>query len=106
MKNVKKLLCLMLALAMVFSLAVPAFAAEEVFEEEEGYACPQCQYALKNGDFLLKTTTRIVTAGTCRFYSKQHNHTIPVYQNRDYCSKCGYYNALYTRNGIDECPYA
>ena len=109
MKKVKKLLCLVLALAMVFSLAVPAFAAEETVEEEEeaySYACPQCHYALKNGNFLIRTTTRIVTAGNCRNYAGQHNHTIPVYQNRDYCTKCGYYNGLSTFNGYDECPYA
>lgn len=89
MSKVKKVLCFVLALAMVFALAVPAFAADGGDEgiEPQGVwvICPNCGNSTAQYDHT--DYTPIPTGKT-----RSHNgHTDRQYYYRDWfsCSVCG-----------------
>lgn len=89
MSKVKSVLCLVLALAMVFALSVPAFAQDDEIEPQNVGSCARCggtsfSYTTSWGDWLTTGTTNC-----------QHGRSgVDLYQTRrgtraHYCTSCG-----------------
>lgn len=104
--KLKRLLTVCLAMAMIFALAVPAFAADSGADAEPngGTYCPYCgyEYHTSSNPYVLDIPTASVSVGACSHWSASHTHT---YYTRYYsaCHCTG--NAFSTIKNLVYCPY-
>ena len=98
MSKIKKALCFVLALAMVFAVAVPAFAADGGDEGIEPYVsyspCPNC-------GVLSATSTRTYLY-TTDVQHGSHRDVVKVYRVITSCVSCGYYDSRLSN--VTDCP--
>lgn len=105
MSKVKKVLCFVLALAMVFALAVPALAANGGDEGIEPYGlkvqCPRCGASATSERIV---TTQQLSVSSCPNYGHPHVHTMTTTYYAYDCSGCGYWES--SKSYSTTCPYA
>lgn len=96
--KVKRILSLVLALAMVFAMAAPAFAEEDGIERSCAHSRPQeTKTAIDQGHY-----TRVDTCGN---HSGVHSHFVQQFRFKKRCIDCEYVFYDYTSNVVT-CPYA
>lgn len=104
MSKAKNVLCLVLALVMVFALAVPAFAAGGDDEGIEPYGqwvkCPRCG---ADAAYSKYTTTEQVSVSTCPNFGHTHAHRVITTTYAYDCTGCGYWEK---HDYSTVCPYA
>lgn len=108
MSKVKNVLCLVLALAMVFALAVPAFA-EESSNATDGSVQPRA-YVCYCGATLAPTGTTWTalenpkTVNSCSNKSGTHTHYTLVTRRRYVCNSCGSPRDIIESRVFNYCP--
>lgn len=97
--KVKKLFALVLAVAMVFALAIPAFA-DEAGTYGSIVQCPRC-----GGQATVETRTRTerVSVSYCSKYNFPHAHTVTTKYSAYSCQGCGYWEDVI--NTTSTCLY-
>lgn len=108
MRKMKNILCMVLALAMVFALAIPAFAAAD--GAENGGVQPLA-YTCTCGGLLAfsKTVSTTYEGGTmqqngCSNLSYAHYHYTRVVVNAYVCNSCGKTTNITTKT-YNYCQY-
>lgn len=101
-KIFKKVFCIVLALAMVFALSVPAFASTNA-----SLTCPSCGHVgghtVVNGTVI--KTHSYISVGGCLNYSANHQHTQLGKYRRYRCPSCAsQFDIFYDFAGVT-CPY-
>lgn len=103
--KVKSVLCMLLALTLVFALAIPAFAADGGDEGIEPYgqviSCPRCNGSATVEHF---DTTTLVTVPNCQNHPANHAHYLRTVYDAYNCNRCGYWES--TKRYTTTCPYA
>lgn len=96
--KVKKLFALVLAVAMIFALAIPAFA-DEAQPQGDAISCSNCG-APAYASYRYEDT--VIQVQGCSRNSKTHYHTFRNTYKDNKCSKCGWsYHSTYPVSTVD-----
>ena len=94
---------MLLALAMVFALAIPAFAADDGDGDIVPYGqvvpCPRCQGSATAEHISKKET---LSVSSCTKFGYPHTHTMTTTYTAYNCSSCGYWETA--KNYTTTCP--
>lgn len=98
--KVKRILSLVLALAMVFALAAPAFAADD-----EAQPCASCTHGRVQSTQTPLDNGHYARVESCSYKNSVHNHYVQLFNFHEQCLICGTVLRNENRN-VSTCPYA